>query len=348
MAYDPLARGPLPVGVATVTLVDPTRGDRAVPTEVWYPATDRFADQDIGKDTRDHFELLPGIAGGWQLAVRDATPRDGSFALVVFSHGFGAHRRQSTFFTTHLASHGYVVLAPDHTGNTVSDMMAAATGNGAPSPSTYLTDRPADVSMCIDRALAGDIEPVAGRVDASRVGMSGHSFGGWTTLAATGRDKRIRAALPLAPAGGSSSVSDAGALRDALTFDWERDVPTLVIAAELDSVLPLEHMRSIYDPIRSPKRFVVLNDADHMHFCDRVERVHEMFRLMPTTPGVPRAREMKPIGQLCPGQHGLDAVTMLGLAHFDAHLRDRGEAAAFLDRRWQDALTDRGVSFSTW
>jgi hypothetical protein len=36
----------------------------------------------------------------------------------VFSHGYGAHRRQSTFFCTHLLSHGYVV-AMDHTGNTV-------------------------------------------------------------------------------------------------------------------------------------------------------------------------------------------------------------------------------------
>jgi len=31
---------------------------------------------------------------------------------------FGGHRRQSTFFCTHLASHGYVVAAADHTGNT--------------------------------------------------------------------------------------------------------------------------------------------------------------------------------------------------------------------------------------
>jgi predicted dienelactone hydrolase len=34
--------------------------------------------------------------------------------LILFSHHSGGHRRASTFLTTHLASHGYVVAAMDH------------------------------------------------------------------------------------------------------------------------------------------------------------------------------------------------------------------------------------------
>src|SRR5262249_13035170 len=34
--------------------------------------------------------------------------------LILFSHHSGGHRRASTFLTKHLARHGYVVAAMDH------------------------------------------------------------------------------------------------------------------------------------------------------------------------------------------------------------------------------------------
>ncbi|MGH7858791.1 MAG: alpha/beta hydrolase family protein, partial [Candidatus Binatia bacterium] len=103
MSYDPFARGPFPVGVRTAIAV---RGDRSLPIEVWYPATDAFGGKDVAEATRDVYDLIPGLPPGWQEAVRDADAREGSFPLVAFSHGFGGHRRQTTFLCTHLASHG--------------------------------------------------------------------------------------------------------------------------------------------------------------------------------------------------------------------------------------------------
>ena len=50
----------------------------------------------------------------------------------MVSHGFGGHRRQSTHFCTHLDSHGYVVAAPDHLGNTTMETMAWALSGQAP------------------------------------------------------------------------------------------------------------------------------------------------------------------------------------------------------------------------
>src|SRR5439155_848447 len=121
-------------------------------------------------------------------------------ALVAFSHGYGGHRRQSTFLCTHLASHGYVVAAMEHTGNTmlevVQGVMTLRSGGTLPHPDTVLREfvvlRPADVSFVIDHILGTD-----GLVDADRIGMAGHSFGGWTTLTTTARDRRIRAAVHL-------------------------------------------------------------------------------------------------------------------------------------------------------
>ena len=125
MGYDPFARGPFPVGVRTTTLTDAARGGRRLPLEVWYPATDAHAGQDTVDPTRDRYEMLPGLPSVSQDAVRDAAARQGPFPLVAFSHGYGGHRRQSTFLCTHLASHGYVVAAPEHVGNTVLDAMQA-------------------------------------------------------------------------------------------------------------------------------------------------------------------------------------------------------------------------------
>ena len=47
--------------------------------------------------------------------------------LLVFSHGNSGYRQQSTFLTTHLASWGFVVAAPDHVGNTFGEMLALKT-----------------------------------------------------------------------------------------------------------------------------------------------------------------------------------------------------------------------------
>ncbi|MCC6847093.1 MAG: dienelactone hydrolase family protein [Deltaproteobacteria bacterium] len=335
MAYDPFERGNLPVGVRTFNWSDSSRGDRFLPVEVWYPAAEAHRGQDLAEATRDAYELIPGFPPGWQEAVRDAAARGGAYPLVVFSHGFGAHRRQSTFLCTHLASHGYVVAAMDHTGNTIFEMvqmmMAGQMGGPAPDPGAILSEiipaRPADASFVIDRMVAG-VEGVPA-IDADRIGMSGHSFGGWTTLMVAGRDSRVRAALPLAPAGGWTPLPSAP-LQRALVLDWSREVPTLYLVADSDTILPLRGMHELYARTTSPKRMVVLENADHMHFCDQIEQIHELFRMMPPPIFDQVASAIKPIGELCAPDSAYRFVRGLGLAHMDAHVRGIEPAARFL------------------
>ncbi len=348
MAYDPFERGSLPVGVRTFSWNDPARSDRPLTIEVWYPATEAHRGQDLAEPTWDSYELIPGFPPGWQEAVRDAAPRPGPYPLVVFSHGFGGHRRQSTFLCTHLASHGYVVAAMDHTGNTIVEtvqmMMAAQMGGPAPDPDAILAEvipaRPVDVTFVIDRMLAG-VDGIPA-IDADRIGMSGHSFGGWTTLMVAGRDRRVRAALPLAPAGGRTPLP-AAPLQRALAFDWGRDVPTLYLVAASDTILPLRGMHELYERTISPKRMVVLMNADHMHFCDQVEQIHELFRMMPPPIFDQVASAIKPIGELCAPDSAYHFVRGLGLAHMDAHVRDLEPAARFLGGDVVSALRARGV-----
>jgi dienelactone hydrolase len=352
MTYDPFARGPFPVGVRTFNFTDPAR-DRLLPIEVWYPATDAHTGQDVAPATRDTYELFPGFPASGQDAVRDAGPRPGKFPLVAFSHGFAGHRRQSTFLCTHLASHGYVVAAVDHTGNTVFEMMQwimqVQLGGQMPDPvamvTEFIANRPADVSVMIDALQGGALDGMHEIIDGRHVGMTGHSFGGWTTLVVTQRDRRIGAALPLAPAGGSTTLP-AEPIKAALDFNWGREVPTLYLVADRDTLLPLPGMHELLEKTPSKnKRMAVLRNADHMHFCDNVEQIHEMFRAMPPPGDFERiAKSVPPIGELCPGEHAHHFTRGLGLAHMDAHLKGNESAARLLAGDVRATLGARGIA----
>ncbi|HEY2775994.1 MAG TPA: dienelactone hydrolase family protein [Candidatus Binatia bacterium] len=355
MRYDPFARGGFPVGVRTVEVTDPNRS-RHLPVEVWYPADASLAGKDTCEESMDHYDLLPGFPPLKQACVRDAKPstNSGRCPIVMFSHGFGGHRRQSTFFCTHLASHGYTVAAVDHTGNTVIDMaqmtLQVMMGEPMPDPIPMVADlivqRPVDISFVLDRLLAGDLGSDCASLDADRIGMAGHSFGGWTTLRVAHLDHRIRAALPMAPAGGKSPLP-AEILREALDFSWGRDVPTLFLVADKDTLLPLEGMHELLAETRGTKRMIVLENADHMHFCDEVESVHEMFRTMPPPgPFAEIAKNLPAASELAPGIHAYDFSRSLGLAHMDASLRGNEEAASFLSSDLPSVFAARGIRVS--
>lgn len=121
---------------------------RTLPVDVWYPAAAQHQGEDLDDETRDHYLVMPGIPEVAQDALRDANAEAGPFGLIIFSHGFGGDKRQSTFFYTHLASHGYVVAAMDHVGNTTADMLASAGVPEDPNAmNAFIEDRPLDASF---------------------------------------------------------------------------------------------------------------------------------------------------------------------------------------------------------
>jgi predicted dienelactone hydrolase len=352
MDYAPWGRGPHPVGVRSLDATDRARDDRPLPIELWYPAAERHAGEDVSPATRDAYELVRGLPPLPQDAVRDAEPAAGRFPLVAFSHGYGGHRRQSTFLATHLASHGYVVAAVDHTGNTMREVLHAmlAAQKGAPPPDVVATltefsaARPLDLDFLIHRVRDAASCDLAERIDGSRVGAAGHSFGGWTALTVTARNRDVRAVVALAPAGGLGALGGEH-LREALELGWGRDVPALLLVADRDSLLPLESMRDIAARITGPRRLVVLENADHLHFCDRIEEVHELFRAMPPPGAFARlAQSILPIAELCAPDRAYAFVRGLALAHFDAALKADAGAAAFLEHRLAGALAEQGIA----
>src|SRR5690349_19494483 len=147
--YDPGQPGPYAVGVHTVELTDPSR-NRTFSVEVWYPVDPAHVDGDDNT-----YSLLGGLVALPSPARRDATPAPGGpWPLVVFSHGYGGIRFQSFFLTEQLASHGFVVAAPDHPGNTLLDF--GSLGDDAATAQSAM-DRPVDVAFTADRAIAGEL-----------------------------------------------------------------------------------------------------------------------------------------------------------------------------------------------
>jgi predicted dienelactone hydrolase len=351
MSYDPFGRGPFPVGVRSTSLHDPTR-DRALPTEIWYPAAAAHRGQDRAEATQDEYSILIGLPGVRQEAVRDAAPAAGRFPLVIFSHGYSGHRRQSTFWTTHLASHGYVVAAADHTGNTTKEIIeqTLAAQSGKPVPSlldnvvSSLSERPDDARFLLAQMVDGAAGPLAEHIDAEQIGMTGHSFGGWTTLTTVHHEPRIRAAVVLAPAGGFAPAAP-NPLAETVALAWEREVPTLFLAAALENVLSPESVVDLYERTPDPKRLLLLENADHFHFCDRAAEVHEIFRAMPWPGGgAAMAERIPPFAELVGAEIAYDFTRGLGVAHFDAVLKESQDAGAWLGVDSARALAARGVA----
>lgn len=352
---DWFARGSHPVGVRTA-LLDHAPGGSSLTLELWYPATEAHRGQDLDATSQDEFEVVPAFPAARQQAVRDAVPADVSLPLVVYSHGATSHRRACTQLCTHLASHGYAVASVDHPGSTVMDLMAdlASASEGSPRMDMLISagNRPKEVSYVVDRLLDGVISELTGQFDPERIGACGVSFGGWTTLAINSRDIRFRASFPIVPAFGAGPLGTSS-LEPLLDLEgWGRDVPTLVLAAENDSLIMIDELRRLHRELRCDKRLVVLRNAEHVHFVDGAEERHEMLRMqfksgsMPNAAGVDFVsvgEAMKPFSELCPAEHGSDTVRGLGLAHMNAQLRDDADARDFLQRDLAAAFRDHGI-----
>jgi predicted dienelactone hydrolase len=203
----------------------------------------------------------------------------------------------------------------------------------------WIANRVPDIRFLLDYLLLGEAKI---RLDATRIGIVGHSFGGWTALAAPDMEQRIRAVVALAP-GGSSSPKP-GILPLKLNFAWDRDVPTLYLVAEDDISLPLAGMHELFERTPATKQMVILSRADHLHFMDDVEQMHEAVRAMSFTgelAWIPK--EMKPIAELCSGEQAHLFVRGLTLCHFDAVLKQDEEAQRFLGGDVERELAGRGV-----
>ena len=249
--------GPYPVGVTTFQLA------KGPSVEVWYPAVEGTTGE-VTYDVRDFTppaikDILTGdVAASFTIdGARDADAADGEFPVVLFSHGFTGIRLQSSFLTSHLASWGFVVAAPDHPSRDLTNVLSAtATGDRA--------DSVDDLLQTLDLVVAQAADPVsllAGHVDDSNVVAVGHSAGGGTVVDAA-RDPRIAGYVSLASGVliGDQAPTDEGALPDK---------PSFFMAGAVDAVVPAaERTIPSFEAVPTPSMLWVIDGVGHNGFDD--------------------------------------------------------------------------------
>ncbi len=105
--------------------------------------------------------------------------------LVVLTHGFSSDRSHFQYLAEHLASHGYVVLVPEHIGSNSEYKEAFLRGELSVdvSPLEFYS-RPLDITHLLDEIE--NHSEFQGLIDWEQVGVLGHSFGGNTALVVSG------------------------------------------------------------------------------------------------------------------------------------------------------------------
>ncbi|MBM4244083.1 MAG: hypothetical protein FJ148_09735 [Deltaproteobacteria bacterium] len=277
-AAGPDAAGPYPPASTTIVLTDAAR-DRSLTVEVWYPAVaGARAAAEQGEpvesflaspdDRARYADLLaaspdPGPSRRTG-AARDATPastRDG-YPLLVFSHCFECFRFSSFSIAERLASHGFVVAAPDHAGDTLFDATLPLTTD-------VLQIRAADVRFVASALLAGMAgaerlpASLRGALDAARVGVFGHSFGSVTTGLVLQDDARFVAGLGIAAPFENPLLTGVAMSRIAK--------PALFLVAREDNSIGEignQFIRLNFDQAPGPIRKVEVTDAGHWSFSD--------------------------------------------------------------------------------
>jgi dienelactone hydrolase len=268
--------GAFPVGHATFVLDDASRS-RSLRVEAWYPAEESarataatgvpLEQLEPPGARRDQLAALlksaPPCVRRTAHSAADVPPRSGAaFPLVVFSHCHGCLRFSMSTIAERLASHGIAVLAPDHTGNTVYDALA---GTNAPLDKTFLETRAADIRYVIDVAFdaSGALPtPLHGRLDASALGVFGHSFGAVTTGRVLDLDPRPKAGLVIAaPIEGFLGPTKMASLHRPLF---------LLLAQEDNSISEIGNkiLRQNFKDGNPPVWLAEVADAGHWSFSD--------------------------------------------------------------------------------
>jgi predicted dienelactone hydrolase len=287
----PDAPGPYPVGVTTISVES---AGRTLPVEVWYPAR--------GGGSAAEYVLQIGVLELARFQSPLSARRDGRldrrgapYPVVVFSHGNGGLRLQSVYLTEYLATHGFVVAAPDHVGNTFAEMVNSANAIEAAEAAKL---RPGDVSRSLDAVLAASAESggeLGGAADSEHVGVAGHSFGGFTALRIAGAsidsaavssdcamngglvcdgwdaaelpasalDARFSAALAQAP-GGAQAMTAGGHPGFA-----DVAMPVMIQGGTTDQLTPFAtEQQAPYDELPSPAKLLGIEGAGHFTFSD--------------------------------------------------------------------------------
>lgn len=220
----PPPSGPQPLGTFTAQLIDRSRdelygehpgGPREFVAQVWYPA--RAGEGEAPVPWSEDWEIIaPALSremglpswfwnhtGYTRSHARESAPvAEGTFPVLIYSHGWGGMRTNALDQIEHLVSNGYIVIAPDHTYAAVATVFEDGDvfykdPNAIPDPAAVSQDDLLKAEASLVETIAGDLVTVlteleegeagafgvlAGAIDLNRIGLYGHSEGGGAAI----------------------------------------------------------------------------------------------------------------------------------------------------------------------
>ena len=285
------ALGPRIVGVQTLSFTNPGQidvaatgpegeiagADRTLTVEVWYPAAE--GTEAGGTYTALLRDGVTEVTLHGQ-AARDAAPsEDGTYPLVILSHGYPGNRFLMSHLAENLASKGYVVASIDHPDSTYADQGAFG---------STLVNRPWDQRFVVD-SLAALGGPLGSIIDTGNVAVIGYSMGGYGALIYAGagvtqisttyewgapqgllernmmgtdshaslRDPRVKAFVAIGPWGMNTGFWNAEGLAGITA-------PLMLIAGGVDDVSQYSAIREIFEgTIGTTRHLLTFEAANH-------------------------------------------------------------------------------------
>ncbi|MDJ0772510.1 MAG: alpha/beta hydrolase [Mastigocoleus sp. MO_167.B18] len=264
---DPSQPGNATIDVLKLNLKDEKRSSRSVPVDIYFP--------------------------------KASTRKPKAKSVVVLSHGFSSDKSDMAYIAKHLASHGYVVAAVEHTGSNLNYQIDLTKKDGIIpliKPQEFI-ERPRDISFVLDKLGEFNKQPnrrFFPQVSTDNVTLIGHSFGGGTALAIAGGEIQIddlKSHCPNLPASTNGSqwlqcfaqdlpqkryqlrdnrVKQVIALNPTTSLMFGRtglekiQIPVMMLASSADKTTPaLTEQVISFNKIPSPKWLVGIVGATH-------------------------------------------------------------------------------------
>ena len=267
------------VGTMRIEVTGPS--NRTLPVQLWYPAVESARAASIAARSVSEFEppganrdtltmLMASAPDECMSKVQHAAPSpeplpsSTAFPVVIMSHCHSGVRFAMFSAAERLAQDGFVVVAPDHVGDTIYEQAANTPG---PLSADELVLRKNDLMKVLDTvfdATSTSVPPgLRGKLDPARVGLVGHSMGSITAGLETWSDPRIKASVFTA------SPPTFPLLSSAVLADFKP--PALFFYATEDNNLPTavnDIIKSDYMTYPKEAWLAEVADAGHWSFTD--------------------------------------------------------------------------------
>jgi predicted dienelactone hydrolase len=250
-------------------------------TAVWYPT----ADTPITYRYSNNFSST---------ICKDASvfQRSTPYPLIVYNHGLYSSNLAFLGLTEYLASHGFIVAAPQYNDSIAPGFVLNSVVNEIESEeNTSDPSKKAEAFENLDQLINTSRDAIASylerfrlrkarfiidtlidlneqstsrffnQIDTGNIGMAGHSLGGLTTLGLIGAyrdvnftDKRIKVALVMSAL--DPYQDDVGGIK----------IPVMIMHGDIDIPSSKSLAEKLYQKARSARYYMVLRVANHFTF----------------------------------------------------------------------------------